>query len=351
MPKQGLQMDEGTIIKWFLKEGERCMEGEPLFEMETDKLTITIDAPATGTILKIIHPEGDVVPITEVIAIISEEGENTSYLNGKTDTTVVMPVPVIAKGKGVDIDEIKGPSMADGKNVPAYPRAEQDSGEDEIEEMTLTRRTIGRRLFESQHSIAWATIRMDVDMSEAKALKNRYKAKGKDMTFNVLIIMAIARALKKNPRMNSQMTSNHAIALKKHINVGFAVATDRGLMVPVIKDADRKTAVEIDSEARTLAEAAKNGTLTMGQATEGTFTLSNLGMMKVQSAEAIPNPPETGILATGQVRDEAIVKNGTIGIAPMMVMTLTYDHRILDGDESAKFVDDVRNALLECNNW
>jgi len=306
MPKQGLQMDEGTIIRWLVSEGEKCVKGEPLFEMETDKLTITIDSPASGLLRKILHPEGDTVPVTEAIAIISDAGE-----------------------EGV---------LAERDIGTARPL------EDEWVKLSPTRKAIAKKLYDAQKGIAWATIRMDVNMSRVKAYREDLKSRGEKCSITALIILAVARALKSNPWMNSVFQED-GVLLKKRIHIGFAVATERGLMVPVVKDANRKTACEIANEIDKLAEKARMNLLSAEDVTGSTFTLSNLGMMNVQSGEAIPNSPETGILCTGQVRDEAIVENGTIIIAPMMTMTLTYDHRVLDGADSAKFVDDVRKNL------
>ena len=376
MPKQGLLMEEGTIIKWIVKEGGECLQGEPLFEIETDKLSITIDAPASGTLLKILRHEGETVPITETIAVIGCPGEswelekaatdernteaaeakipqqapdtNSSAVTGKDKKIRITPrATAIAEKNGIDISSITGTGyngMISEKDVLNHMNAAQVESEDELIQLTSIRRVIGDKLHATQKSMPFATVRIITNMSRARHCKDLAKADGARITYNDILVKATAMALAEHPRVNSELTQQ-GILLKKDINIGNATATDAGLMVTVIKKADKKSLREIGEESRRLAEAAKKGVLTPEDTQGSTFTISNMGMLRVQSGEAIINPPESGIIMAGEVRDEVIAEDGKVGIAPMMTMTLTYDHRVLDGADSAGFMNSVRRHI------
>jgi len=421
MPKQGLQMTEGTIISWLVKEGEEARKDEPLFEMETDKLTITIDAPDSGTLLKIVRGEGETVPITEVIAIIGEPGEDYSALLEsepvfseqkqeesvpKEDTyqepkaaetkqgehVFITPrAKSLAETKGIDYLNITGSGpegliiekdiLADaGPGVQATPLAKKvaelsQANINDIEgtgargkitkadimsaaalskpleasetcvAFTGMRKVIAERMTQSLRTAAQATHRVKADLSETVRLREAFKSAGKKVSYNDIISFAVCRALLEHPMMNSELKDD-GIVLKHYVNLGIAVALDNGLIVPVIKNAHLMGLEQIGEATRQLADKAKNGQLKPDEYQGGSFTISNLGMFGLDSFVAVLNPPESGILAVGKITKTPIVTdNGEIAVRPIMELTLTYDHRVVDGAPAAQFLMRVKQYL------
>ncbi len=422
MPKQGLQMTEGTIIKWLKKEGETVNEGEPLFEMETDKLTITIDSTATGTLLKIVRGEGEVVPITETIAIVGEPGTDVSaftaaptavsalvetasvsapaaapavtrapgervfstprarmraqekdidiqkvvgsgpdgliiekdVLNSNVTAVKVTPVAkVIAEQNGVDLADVKG-TGANGKimksdvmdmlSKSAFVPAEVSAHEETVIPMTGMRRAIANNMMNSLTTMAQANHRMKVDMSESVRFRAKLKAADIKVSYTDILIKAVSHALMKFPMLNSTVRGNDIIT-RNYVNMGVAVAIDGGLIVPNIKDAQAKSVVEIHAQVADLAGKAKEGKLSREEYTDGTFTITNLGMYDVDEFTAVINPPEAAILAVGKIADTPVAENGEVVVRPIMTLSLTYDHRIIDGAPAAQFLQYVKTLL------
>ena len=207
------------------------------------------------------------------------------------------------------------------------------------------RRIIAERMRDSLDSAAQAVHRVDVDMSEAVRLRTSLKAAEIPVSFNDLILKTVARALRSHPRMNSRFTDEGILEVGE-VNVGMAVAVDEGLLVPVIRNADQLDLAGIRSEARRLADAARSNRLAPEELQGGTFSVSNLGMYELDSFTAIINSPESGILAVGAVKEKAVVVDGTIVARPMCSLSLTYDHRLIDGAPAADFLRTVK-ALLE----
>ncbi|MEI6100539.1 MAG: dihydrolipoamide acetyltransferase family protein [Eubacteriales bacterium] len=420
MPKQGLQMTEGTIIKWLKQEGEACIEGEPLFEMETDKLTITMDAPASGTLIKIVRQEGETVPITELIAVIGQTGEDIAAMLGiqngpqqKADsastsaltTSTVAETHSTDKGSGfstprarmraqeksIDIAGVRGTGpdslvierdvlAYDAKGIKATPLAKitaqiqnidlqqvagsgphgkimrddisafqarktkaENRGERVIP-ISAMRKVIAQRMTESLRIHAQLTHVVRVDMTNATELREIYKKEEKKISYNDIVLMAASRALKDFPMMNACITDK-GILMRDYVNLGLAVAVDNGLIVPNIKDADLMRLEEISGQARELAQKAKDNRLTEEDYTGGTFTVSNLGMFGLDEFTAIINSPESGILAVGAVQKTPVVVDDAILIRPVMSITLTYDHRIVDGAPAAAFLGRVKKYI------
>jgi pyruvate dehydrogenase E2 component (dihydrolipoamide acetyltransferase) len=206
------------------------------------------------------------------------------------------------------------------------------------------RRAIANKLLRSQKEAANATVRMQIDMAEAARLKKQLAESGTKVSYNDLIVRAACYALKRRPMMNSVLTPS-GVVLKKALHIGVATATERGLIVPVIKNAGKMTLKEIHDVMSDLAARAREGQLKADEFTGSTFTISNLGMYGVQSGEAILNTPKTGILMTGEIRETPVGLNGAIVLRPIMIVTLTYDHRVLDGAEAALFTGAFREAL------
>ena len=440
MPKQGLQMTEGTIIKWLVPEGGACKEGEPLFEMETDKLTITMDAPGTGKLLKIVRGEGETVEITKLIGVIGEDGEDISAILAEEggapaaapaapaaaaapaapaaptaapaaapvarkegerifitprarmkaeekgydiamipgsgpegviierDVLAFVPVTApkatplakkIAAIEEVDLAEVKG-TGAHGKITKndilaaAAERASRKAAKaagielpkrgEHLVKATGMRKAVAKNMKISQNTNAQTTHQVKVDMTNAVQLRNQFKAAGKKVSYNDIVLRATARALTEFPMMNAQWT-DEGILVKEYVNLGVAVALEEGLIVPNIKDADMMSLEELSAMAKELATKAKENKLTMDEYSGGTFTVSNLGMFGLDNFVAIINPPEAGILAVGKMEDTPVVRNGEIVIRPIMVLTLSYDHRVVDGAPAAQFIVRVKELM------
>lgn len=433
MPKQGLLMQEGTIIQWLKKEGEAVTAGEPLFEMETDKLTITMDAEASGTLLKILHPEGDVVPITQPIAVLGEPGEDISGLLGGgaapaqaaapaeaapvqaaeapaapaverapgqrvfssprarlraeengvdiaavpgsgpeglvierdvnaflANKPAVTPLAAnIAKAQGVDLSGLTGTGRG-GKITAAdlpgaapapqeAPAAAQQTRGTHTEKMSGMRRAISRNMLASKETNAQTCHRIKVDMTAAIALRKQYKDLGIKVSYNDIIVRACAKALTDMPIVNASVDGND-ILYHDYVNVGTAVSVPGGLIVPVIKDADIIGLSGIAARSAELIEKAREGRLTDADYHGGTFTVSSLGMFDLDDFVAIINPPESAILAVGKIAKTPVVVTNEegedeIAIKSMCALCLSYDHRIIDGAEAAKFLQKVKNYL------
>ena len=437
MPKQGLLMEEGTITKWLAKEGEQTTEGAPLFEMETDKLTITMDSTATGTVLKILHPEGDTVPITQPIAIVGQPGEDISALLGgeapaaapaaaapeaPTAEAAPAPQPVVehapgervfssprarlrAEENGVDIAAVPG-SGPDGlvverdvqnyiANQPAVtplaanqariqgidlsgltgtgpngkittedlhiasaavepaPAAEPIPGQltrgTRTEAMSGMRKAISRNMLTSKSTNAQTNHRLVVDMTAAVALRRQYKALGIKISYNDIIVRACAKALQDFPIVNASVDGSD-IVYHDYVNIGTAVSVPGGLIVPVIRDADIIGLTGIAAKSAELIEKAREGRLTEADYHGGTFTVSSLGMFDLDDFVAIINPPESAILAVGKIAKTPVVVTDDEGedqvvIKSMCALCLSYDHRIIDGAEAAKFLQKLKSYL------
>ena len=396
MPKQGLQMTEGIINQWLLHEGDEVKEGQPLLEIETDKLSITIDSTATGTILKLLFDEGDSVPVADTIAYVGPAGTDISaFLNaGSAPAAAAAPAAETAPAAAAPAAAAPAATRAPGEKVFASPRAKALAAEkgydlaaipasgpdgliierdvlaytpapvavpapaavkpaapvaDEALETVIPlkgmRKIIAQRMHDSLHDLAQANHRMEVDMTECVHLREQLKAMNVKVSYNDIVIRCVAKALTEFPMMNSSMTDT-AIIQKHYVNVGMAVATDTGLLVPVIKGCDKLSLSQISEKARDLGKRTKEGGLNPDELTGGTFTVTNLGMFGVDSFTAVINAPEAGILAVGQMKKRPVVlDDDSIVARPMMWLSLTYDHRIVDGAPAAQFLKRIKELL------
>ena len=450
MPKQGLMMEEGTITSWLKQEGDEVVAGQPLFEMETDKLTITMNAEVSGTLLKILHPAGDTVPITQPIAIVGEAGTDVSGFTGNTapaaapaaaaaapaaapaapaavplrdpgskiwasprarlhaeengvdlacvpatgpddyiidrdvmgyiaNRPAVTPLAAnVAKAQGIDLSGVTGtgangkittadlpgaaPAAAAAPAAVAVPAAAAPEAAAETavpagqitrgtrtEKMTGMRKAVMKNMLASKQVNAQTNHRMVVDMTAVVALRNQYKALGIKVSYNDIIVRACAKALTDMPIVNASVDGN-SIVYHDYVNVGTAVSVPGGLIVPVIKDADIIGLTGIAAKSAELIEKARNGKLTDADYHGGTFTVSSLGMFDLDDFVAIINPPESAILAVGKIAKTPVVVTDEEGedqvvIKSMCALCLSYDHRIIDGAEAAKFLQKVKNYL------
>ncbi|MCL1917060.1 MAG: 2-oxo acid dehydrogenase subunit E2 [Peptococcaceae bacterium] len=398
MPKQGLQMTEGTITTWFIEEGGHIEAGADLFEMETDKLTIRIPASEGGTLLKILHPAGDTVPITKPIAIIGASGEDIAMMLASVEKGAVTPqfatprAKMTAEQQGIPYQEVPG-SGPDGlvierdvlgyslaASVRATPLARKLASIEDVDLVSVSgtgshskimaadvrraarrnrqssvrgekvipltgmRKVVSSRMKGSLLDMAQATHRITVDMTESVRLRDMLKEVEIKVSYNDIVLRCVARALSEFPMMNSSW-SDTGIIQKEYVNLGVAVAVSDGLLVPVIKDADLLTLQELSACSSELAVKAKENRVTSEECSGGTFTVSNLGMFDIDSFTAIINPPEAGILAVGKLSRQPSVIKDEIVIRPMMQLSLTYDHRIVDGAPAAMFLRRIKELL------
>ena len=384
MPKLGLTMTEGSIEKWLKQEGDRVEKGEPLFEIITEKLNFQYEAPGTGLLQRILHPEGDTVPVSTPIAILAEEGETVSAVEsiqaagpgdipqfGATRSEPKEPVkrifvsPIarrIAREKGIDLSTVKGsgpgerivkndilaaaekpvaaegapPSLAAGPSRKTLP-------------LKGIRRVIAKRMTESFQNIPHFYLSLEIDMTACLTLYEKLKEDVEKrtkvrLTMTDILVKVAASALKDHPLINSRIEGDQIVLLDE-INIGVAIALEEGLIVPVLRQADRKFLSEIASSLRGLTQKAKEGKLSLDEVGGGTFTLSNMGMLGIDKFNAIINPPECSILGVGRTVRKAVVYGEEIRISPMAWFSLSSDHRIVDGATAALFLNRIKELV------
>jgi pyruvate dehydrogenase E2 component (dihydrolipoyllysine-residue acetyltransferase) len=402
LPRLGQGMESGTVVRWLKQEGDRVEKGEPLYEVDTEKVTQEVEADASGLLLKISVEEGE-VPVGQTVAVIGEEGEDVPDAEPEVDEepqeegsrapardeerergreaeAAVETAPVeaqpqpsttdgrvkasplarrIARERGIDLAELRGTGpegrivaedveRADVAPKPvAAPAAV--AGEPEVEPLTSIRKTIARRLTKAWEAPVFQ-ISMSADMTRAQELRERLAELTREgetkPTISDLITKASAAALLRHPQVNAHY-ENETLTRFPTANVGMAVATDRGLLVPVIRSADRLTLAEIAAARADLVERSRSGKLQQTDLEDGTFTVSNLGMYGIEHFIAVLNPPQVAILAVGTIEEKPVVVDGDFDVKPMMSLTLTADHRALDGSVAAEFLGTVRSFLEE----
>jgi pyruvate dehydrogenase E2 component (dihydrolipoamide acetyltransferase) len=377
-------MESGTIVKWLKSEGDPVEKGEPLYELDTDKVTQEVEAEASGVLLKIAVNEGE-VPVGQTIAVIGEEGEDVPETaaeepareeptetpappqgNGRPEEpAVVQPTggrvkasPLarrIARERGIDLAALSGTGpegrivaedveRAEAGPAPAAP-APVPAGEVERVELTSTRKTIARRLTEAWQ-IPVFQLQASADMTRVSALVERLREDGTKATVTDVLTKVCATALVRHREVNAQWT-DEAILVFPTANVGIAVATPQGLIVPVIRSAERLRLAEIAAARYDIVTRAREGKLQRADLEQGTFTISNLGMFQVESFTAVLNPPQAAIVAVGSIEERAVPAGTEIAVRPMMTLTATFDHRAVDGAPAAEFLQTVKELLEE----
>ncbi len=415
MPKMGMTMEEGTIIRWLKKVGDQVVKGEILLEIQTDKVKMEIETPADGILLKILAAEGAVVPVNIPIAYIGEEGEIVTEKEAastppptQSSSATVKAVSIgtaaepgtkikatpaakrLAREKGIDLSLVKSSSSdgtvtaADIEAVRATPlarkvaadrgidlKAIQGTGErgkvfcsdlgqhgvagpdqtihQEVAPLKGLRKVIAERMSMSWHNAPHASISLEVDMTEMTKLRKMLlplleSKTGLKASFNHLLIKVVARALKDNPAINARFINN-GIDYSETVNIGIAVAAPDGLIVPVLHGAEQLTVEQIVVKTEELVGKARSGRLVLQELEGGTFTISNLGMFGITTFSPILNPPEVGILGAGMISERVIVEEGNIAVRPIMTLSLSFDHRAVDGAQAAIFLSQIRELL------
>jgi len=378
LKKLSWTMEEGLIGKWHKREGDAVKENDVLCEVETEKAVDELTAPAAGTLLKIIHAEGETVPVNSVIAVIGSPAEDISSFIQPGVSAVVAPPPRpsvemakptlvsepqkpnaemapispsarrLAREKGVDLAGIRGTGPR-GRIVSEDVLRAAGQMKTTVSQATTSlkghRKVIADRLSLSARTAVHVPISMEVDMRNATNVKQELEKAGTDISFTDLIVKAVALALTEFPRTNSMLLGDE-LKVMSQVNVGLAVGTEDDLLVPVIKNANRLSVPEIATQAKSLIERARSHTLTMKEMSEGTFTVSNLGMFgDVTFFAPVINPPETAILGVGRAIPKPVAVDGAIAIRPMMPLTLVFDHRVIDGMYAAKFLQRVKEYI------
>jgi pyruvate dehydrogenase E2 component (dihydrolipoamide acetyltransferase) len=390
MPSLSSTMKKGKVVTWFKKEGDFVDKGETLFEVETDKVNVEVESLASGFLRKILLEEGIEVPIHTPVAIISETmDEEISSVLEPTSSPMVSPAteeaeepafgfpkakisPLarrIAREQGVDIQTMTGTgpggritkqdverAIAERSQTPLKPKKAEATHElpHEIEEsyqdreLTKMRRVIAQRLQESKMTAPHFYVDITADataMTQArKSLQTWAESQGVNITFNDILVKIVSQALKEFPMVNASFLEDH-LRVHKAINIGVAVAVDEGLVVPVLRNADQKSIVQISREVTELAGRARNKKLLPDEYEGGTFTLTNLGMFGVETFHAIINPPESGILAVSAIVQKPVVVDGEITVRPCLNLSLSVDHRSVDGAMAAQFLARIKELV------
>jgi Pyruvate/2-oxoglutarate dehydrogenase complex, dihydrolipoamide acyltransferase (E2) component, and related enzymes len=435
MPKLGMTMETGTIIRWFKEEGEPVQAGDVLLEVMTDKINIEVESYESGILLKRYYEADAVVPVNHVIAYIGAEGESVpdqppeagstnqadeaasssssgeqrmdepSVAAGDSDAGKVRATPAarrLARERGVPLDQIRGSgergrihradveayleqhavkatplarktAEAEGidlrkvtgtgvhgkitkEDVEAYrtPAAASTTTDavptaETVKKLEGMRKIIAQRMAESAFTAPHVTLSTEVDMTRSIELRQSLlplveKQTGYRLSYTEVIIKAVALCLRRHPQMRVQLEGEY-IRYVPDIHVGLAVAVDHGLLVPVIRHADQKGLAALTQESKTLAAMARENKLKPDQISGGTFTISNLGMYAVDVFTPIINQPESAILGVGRIVEKAVGVNGQIVLRPMMTLSLSFDHRLIDGAPAAAFLTDLKRML------
>jgi pyruvate dehydrogenase E2 component (dihydrolipoamide acetyltransferase) len=414
LPRLGQGMESGTVVRWLKQEGERVEKGEPLYELDTEKVTQEVEADASGVLLKIAVQEGE-APVGQTIAVIGEEGEAVPEAEPKAapepeeapeveeapeeegsrapardeerergqeaavqaEPQPEAPQPLAADGRvkasplarriarerGIELAQVRGtgpegrivaedveravaapaPAAAAPAAAPSKPAAEP-----EVEQLTSIRKTIARRLTKAWEAPVFQLV-MSADMTRTQELRERLVELTREgetkPTVSDVLTKVCAAALMRHPQVNAHY-ADETVTRFSSADVGMAVATDRGLVVPVIRGAERLTLAEIAAARANLVTRSREAKLQQADLEGGTFTISNLGMYGIEQFVAVLNPPQVAILAVGAIEEKPVVVEGDLEINPMMTLTLTCDHRALDGSVASEFLGTVR-ALLE----
>ena len=391
VPTLGESVSEATVGTWFKKVGDTVKADEPLCELETDKVTIEVPAPASGVLAEITANAGDTVEPGGLLGQISAGASAGAAApaaaekavaaaptaEAKPAASAAMPAaPAAAKllaennlsadqvdGSGKRGQVLKGDviaavakgitaSAAAAEPVKAAARpasSEADAPREERVKMTRLRQTIAKRLKDAQNTAAMLTTYNEVDMSAVMDLRNRYKdlfekKHGVKLGFMGFFTKAVTHALKELPAVNAEIDGTDII-YKNYCHVGVAVGTDKGLVVPVVRDADQMGIAAIEKEIGRLGKAARDGELSMADMQGGTFTISNGGVYGSLMSSPILNAPQSGILGMHKIQERPVVVGGQVVIRPMMYLALSYDHRIVDGKEAVTFLVRVKDSL------
>jgi 2-oxoglutarate dehydrogenase E2 component (dihydrolipoamide succinyltransferase) len=396
VPEMGESIVEATVSRWLKQEGDAIAKGEEIVELETDKVNMAVAAPQAGVLTKIARQEEEDVEIGDVLAYM-EAGDGPPETDNDDSTAAPPAEPAstpaprgpkttpmaekIAAEKGVDLSQVSGSGVsgritqadvtqaakksskdqADSAKEPAPKQKDAPSSappfnfgrpnqaRETRERMSRRRQTIARRLVEAQQTAAMLTTFNEVDMSAVMDLRKRRRDAFEERTgarlgFMSFFTKAVIGALKAFPLLNAEIDGTELI-LKHYYDIGIAVGAEDGLVVPVLRDADRMSFADIENEIRNLAKKARDGSLSLADLQGGTFTITNGGVFGSLLSTPILNPPQVGILGLHKIEDRPIALNGEVVIRPMMYLAMSYDHRIVDGSDAVRFLVRVKELM------
>jgi len=397
-PDIGEGLTEGEIVRWLVKEGDEVKEGQPLVEVETDKALAEIPSPRTGVILKILAKEKEIVKVGQVIVVFGEKGEALAAPPPKPKSVGVVgeleeapeeapsvvakaepvktalvsehamatpAVRALAKELGVDINKVQGTGpegrvlekdirqFAESKEKPAEPekkiaKVKKYDLYGYVDRIPLrgVRRSIAKAMVKSKYTAPHVTAMDEADVTMLWKIREKEKKaaekKGIKLTILPFIVKAVVAGLSEHPYLNASLDDeNEEIVLKKYFNIGFATDTPEGLMVPVVKNAKDKSILQLAEELTRLAAKARDRTIDLADLKGGTFTISNYGALGGIYATPIINYPEVAILGVGKIKDTPVVRNGKLVVRKILSLSLSFDHRVVDGGEGARFLNTV----------
>jgi 2-oxoglutarate dehydrogenase E2 component (dihydrolipoamide succinyltransferase) len=388
VPTLGESVAEATVSTWFKKPGDTVAQDEMLCELETDKVSVEVPSPAAGVLAEIIAPEGTTVAANAKLAVISTDGAAVASAPAAA-APAPAAAPAAAAGKdiedapsakkamaeaGISRDAVTGTgkdgrvmkedvaraaappapasipaAAAPAPSMPRAPVSADDASREERVKMTRLRQTIARRLKDAQNTAAMLTTYNEVDMSAVMGLRNEYKDQFEKkhktkLGFMSFFVKACCHALKEVPEVNAEIDGTDVV-YKNYVHMGVAVGTPSGLVVPVVRDADKMGFAAIEAKIAELGLRARDGKLSMAEMQGGSFTISNGGVYGSLMSSPILNPPQSGILGMHKIQDRPVVVKGEIVIRPMMYLALSYDHRIVDGKGAVTFLVRVKEAL------
>ena len=363
VPQLSESVSEASLLSWNKQVGEAVSEGESLIDIETDKVVLELPAIKSGVLTKILKQNGEKVTSGEVIAMLDTEAKPNAAQAMKVEAAVMPAAKKIAADKNIDTATISGSGRGgrvtkeDVLNTPeksAAPVAKitQPQAGGRIEQrvpMTRIRQRIAERLLQSQQNAAILTTFNEVNMQPVIELRNRYKdafekKHGVKLGFTSFFVKATVLALQKFPVVNASVDGTD-IVYHGYFDIGVAIGSERGLVVPIIRDADKLSLADIEKQIADFAARAKDGKLTMEELTGGTFSITNGGVFGSMLSTPIINPPQSAILGIHATKDRPVAENGQVVIRPMNYLAVSYDHRIIDGREAVQFLVTIKEAL------
>ena len=401
MPKWGIEMQEGTVTAWNVELGRHVDKGDALLDVETEKIVNSVESPASGTLRRILAPMHDTLPVGALIAVLSDpdvaEADidafvrdfkpfDASFAEGSPAAVATPSAPAaaaveaatdgggegearvspiakrLAEKLGIDLSRVTGTGRngrISKEDVEAYAASLQQAGSSAAvasaagaaqptrrEKLTSMRSTIARRLSESKRDIPHYRLVADLDMDALASRRARLVASGLRISINDLLLHAIATALQQHPRLNAQFAGEELLQYEQ-VDLAVAVATPGGLVTPIVRDAANQSVQQIAAAVRDLAERARAGKLAREEITGGTFTVSSLGMFGVRQFDAIINPPQVAILAIGAVQERPIVRSGALAVGHQATVSLSSDHRVVDGADAAGFLATLSEVVAK----
>ena len=392
MPKWGIEMQEGTVTAWNVELGHHVVKGDALLDVETEKIVNSVESPASGTLRRMLVPTGDTLPVGALVAVLADPDVaetdidafvrdfkpfDASFAEGSPAAVATPSAPAaaaveaatdgggegearvspiakrLAEKLGIDLSRVTGTGRngrISKEDVEAYAASLQRAGSSAAvapaagaaqparrEKLTSMRSTIARRLTESKRDIPHYRLVADLDMDALAGRRARLVASGLRISINDLLLHAIATALQQHPRLNAQFAGEELLQYEQ-VDLAVAVATPGGLVTPIVRDAANQSVQQIAAAVRDLAERARAGKLAREEITGGTFTVSSLGMFGVRQFDAIINPPQVAILAIGAMQERPVVRNGALAVGQQATVSLSSDHRVVDGADAAGFL-------------